>query len=120
MNTTSSTARPSTQPTTVGLPRKFLRPLLFLSLSRAERSYGYELAEAVRGFGLHIDMAAIYRELRSMEQHDLLASAWEPSDNGPDRRVYELTKDGNAEMSVAIDELRTARDLLTTALEENP
>lgn len=102
----------------VGLPRKFLRPLLFLGLSRAERSYGYELAEAVRGYGLSIDMAGIYRELRSMEQHDLLGSSWEPSESGPDRRVYELTDVGRAEMAVAVDELRQARDLLSAALGE--
>jgi PadR family transcriptional regulator PadR len=120
MTTTRSTARPTAQPSAVGLPRKFLRPLLFLSLSRAERSYGYELAEAVRSYGLNVDMAAIYRELRSMEQHNLLASEWEPSENGPDRRVYELTEDGHGKMSVALGELGTARDLLSAALEETP
>ena len=73
------------------LPRRFLRQLLFLGLSRADRSYGYELAEAVRAYGLSIDMAGVYRELRSMEQKDLLSSAWEPSENGPDRRVYIVT-----------------------------
>jgi PadR family transcriptional regulator PadR len=104
------------QKTASVLPRRFLRPLLFLGLSQADRSYGYELAEAVRSFGLSIDMAGVYRELRSMEQKDLLSSEWEPSDNGPDRRVYMVTKSGRDALAQAIFDLRLARDQLTAAL----
>jgi len=99
------------------LPRRFLRPLLFLGLSQADRSYGYELAEAVRGFGLNIDMAGVYRELRSMEQKDLLSSEWEPSDNGPDRRVYMVTESGREAMTQAVADLELARDQLSAALD---
>lgn len=105
------------QKTTSVLPRRFLRPLLFLGLSRADRSYGYELAEAVRGFGLSIDMAGVYRELRSMEQKDLLSSGWEPSDNGPDRRVYMVTESGREALAHAISDLQLARDQLSAALD---
>jgi len=100
------------------LPRRFLRPLLFLGLSRAERSYGYELAEAVRGYGLSIDMAGVYRELRSMEQKELLSSEWEPSENGPDRRVYMVTAMGRGALTQAVTDLRLARDQLSAALED--
>ena len=99
------------------LPRRFLRQLLFLGLSQSERSYGYELAEAVRGYGLTIDMAGIYRELRSMEQKDLLTSEWVPSDNGPDRRVYMVTDSGREALAQAIADLELARDQLSAALE---
>lgn len=95
-----------------------MRQLLFLGLSRAHRSYGYELAEAVRDYGLSIDMAGVYRELRSMEQKDLLTSAWEPSDNGPDRRVYMVTSLGRDALAQAVAELRLARDQLSAALED--
>lgn len=111
---TATGTKPAGQ--TGGLPRKFLRNLLFLGLARTERSYGYELAEAVRGYGLNVDMAGVYRELRSMEQHDLLTSRWEPSENGPDRRVYELTTQGHVAVEQALDELRSARDHLSAAL----
>ena len=100
------------------LPRRFLRQLLFLGLSQAERSYGYELAEAVRSYGLNIDMAGVYRELRSMEQKDLLSSEWEPSDNGPDRRVYMVTPLGRDALAQAVTDLRLARDQLSAALED--
>lgn len=100
------------------LPRRFLRPLLFLALGEHERSYGYELAEAVRGNGLAVDLAGVYRELRAMERQDLLTSGWEPSANGPDRRVYLMTELGHASRAEAIESLRATRDQLTTALEQ--
>lgn len=98
------------------LPRRFLRPLLCLALSSADRSYGYELAEAVRGYGLSIDLGGVYRELRAMEQHDLLTSEWEPSNNGPDRRIYMTTAAGDRECDQAIELLFRARDHLSAAL----
>jgi PadR family transcriptional regulator PadR len=117
--TMTTTDKPQTSNATASvLPRRFLRPLLFLGLSRADRSYGYELAEAVRGYGLSIDMAGVYRELRSMEQKDLLSSAWEPSDNGPDRRVYMVTPSGRYALAQAVADLRLARDQLSAALED--
>lgn len=108
----------SSQQTESVLPRKFLRPLLLLSLGSHERSYGYELAEAVRANGLTVDLAGVYRELRAMERHNLLTSEWEPSTNGPDRRVYLMTDLGRAARAEAIEALRLARDRLTAALEQ--
>ncbi len=99
------------------LPRRFLRPLLLLALGQHQRSYGYELAESVRGHGLQVDMAGVYRDLRAMEQHELVTSAWEPSSSGPHRRVYELTDDGRIAAGAARDELEVTARLLTDALE---
>ncbi len=118
MNTVTTMTTSGKAPTTQsnGLPRRFLRPLLLLSLLRVGRSHGYELAEAVRSFGLTVDMAGVYRELRAMEQRDLLDSGWEPSKDGPERRVYELTAVGTEAAEAAIAELTVARDLLAAAL----
>lgn len=113
---TSKTDKPKAKSESV-LPRRFLRQLLFLALGRNERSYGYELAEAVRTNGLAVDLAGVYRELRTLEQHDYLSSEWEPSNNGPDRRVYMMTDAGRAARSEAIESLRQARDHLSAALE---
>lgn len=117
MSTTNKQGNAVEQTTSV-LPRRFLSQLLFLALGRQDRSYGYELAEAVRGYGLNIDMAAVYRELRNMELRDLLTSEWEPSSNGPDRRVYLVTVAGHAARDEATSQLRQARDQLSKALEE--
>ena len=87
-----------------------------LALANNHNAHGYELCEAVRARGLAVDLAGVYRDLRTMEQHDLVTSAWEPSDVGPDRRVYELTFAGHDAAGAAIRELQEIRDGLSAAL----
>lgn len=120
MTTTDKSAQKSTRNPTQSdfvLPRRFLRPLLFLAFGRSERFYGYQLAEAVRQNGLAVDLAGVYRELRALEKSDLLWSEWEPSQNGPDRRVYMMTIAGEAAREEAIASIRQARDQLSSALD---
>ena len=100
-----------------GLPRRFLRPFLLISLRQVGRSYGYELYEAVRELGVVVDLAGVYRELRALEQRDAVCSVWEPSDAGPDRRVYELTPAGRIAAGAAMDELVAVRDGLNEAVD---
>ena len=100
-----------------GLPRRFLPAFLLLSLDREGTSYGYELYETVRSLGLSVDLAAVYRSLRTMQQRDLVTSAWVVSDSGPDRRLYSVTDSGRAAAAAAADELALVRDGLTAALE---
>ncbi len=100
-----------------GLPRRFLRPFLLISLLRVGRSYGYELFQAVSDLGVVVvDLAGVYRELRSLEQRGAVCSVWEPSNAGPDRRVYELTPAGRAAAGSAMDELVALRDGLGEAV----
>lgn len=101
---------------TTSLPRKFLRPFLLLALAHDGTAHGYELCEAVRERGLAVDLAGVYRDLRAMEQHDLVSSSWEPSDTGPDRRVYRLTSGGHGAALTAFRELEEVRDGLSAAL----
>ena len=100
-----------------GLPRRFLGGFLLLSLERDGTSYGYELYETVRSLGLSVDLAAVYRALRSMQQRELVTSQWVPSLSGPDRRLYSLTDTGRASAAAAADELARVRDGLISALE---
>ncbi|MEO6653193.1 MAG: helix-turn-helix transcriptional regulator [Ilumatobacteraceae bacterium] len=100
-----------------GLPRRFLRPFLLLALARDGAAHGYELCECVRRHGLSVDLAGVYRDLRAMEQHDLVTSQWEPSDAGPDRRVYVLTDAGQETARMSAHELSTIRDRLGSALD---
>jgi len=100
-----------------GLPRRFLNAFLLLSLQREETSYGYELCETVKSLGLVVDLAAVYRTLRTMQQRDLVTSQWVGSATGPDRRLYSLTESGSIAARNALVELTTARDGLIAALE---
>ena len=112
----TETSASTDAPSTLALPRRFLRAFLLLALDRDGTSHGYELFECVAARGLVVDMAGVYRDLRAMEQHDLVTSDWEPSDAGPDRRVYDLTAAGRAAAVAAAGELATIRDGLTAAL----
>lgn len=100
-----------------GLPRRFLPGFLLLSLERDGTSYGYELYETVTSLGLSVDLAGVYRALRTMQQRELVTSQWVPSLSGPDRRLYSLTDSGQAAARTAADELATVRDGLIAALE---
>lgn len=100
-----------------GLPRRFLSAFLLLSLERDGTSYGYELYETVKSLGLSVDLAAVYRGLRGMQQRDQVTSQWVPSLSGPDRRLYSLTDSGRHAARAAATELATVRDGLVAALE---
>ncbi|MDH3300926.1 MAG: PadR family transcriptional regulator [Acidimicrobiia bacterium] len=100
------------------LPRRFLPDFLLLSLRSCDRSYGYELCQAVRAKGLSADLAAVYRSLRTLQRRGLVDSSWEPSESGPDRRVYVLTETGRRAAAEAASGLASIRDGLTAALVE--
>jgi len=88
----------STEPIEPPLPRNFLRPCILLLL-REQPAHGYDVLERLRplGFGRD-DPGRLYRALRALENDGFVHSAWEGSDAGPDRRVYELTRGGMQEL----------------------
>lgn len=76
------------------LPKNFLRPCVLLLL-REHPAHGYDMLERLRPLGFErSDPGRLYRALRALEAEGLVRSAWEPSENGPDRRIYELTRPG--------------------------
>jgi poly-beta-hydroxybutyrate-responsive repressor len=80
------------------LPRNFLRPCILLLL-REEPAHGYDLLERLRAFGFsEPDPGGLYRALRGLEKEGLVRSAWESSDTGPRRRIYELRRAGMEEL----------------------
>jgi PadR family transcriptional regulator, regulatory protein PadR len=81
-------------------PRSFLRPCLLLLL-REERAHGYDLLERLGPFGWTFsasDPGRLYRTLRRLEEEGLVHSYWEPSREGPSRRVYDITGAGMEEL----------------------
>ncbi len=76
------------------LPKNFLRPCLLLLL-REHPAHGYDLLERLRPLGFNRDdPGRLYRALRTLESDGLVRSVWEKSSSGPDRRMYELTRQG--------------------------
>ena len=105
-----------TRPEAPALPKSFLRPCLLLLL-REQPSHGYELLERLQPLGFAgDDPGGLYRGLRALERDGLLRSAWEPSQSGPDRRIYELTRAGMQELHRRTKALARARDTLDVFL----
>jgi PadR family transcriptional regulator PadR len=86
------------EPVEPALPRNFLRPCILLLL-REQPAHGYDLMERLRPLGfVRDDPGRLYRALRALERDGMVRSAWEGSETGPDRRVYEVTRAGMQEL----------------------
>jgi PadR family transcriptional regulator, regulatory protein PadR len=98
------------------LPKNFLRPCLLLLLREAP-AHGYELLDRLRAFGFEgSDPGGLYRALRKLESEGLVASAWERSGAGPDRRIYELSRAGRKELHKRAKALAETRQMLASFL----
>ena len=76
---------------------RFVEPVLLFLLKRNELSYGYELGNELRKYALtdaEIEVSALYRTLRQLEQNDCVTSEWDVEGTGPARRRYRLTPRG--------------------------
>jgi PadR family transcriptional regulator PadR len=90
---------------------RFIEPVVLLLLRQNPRSCGYTLCAELQDHALtdnEIDKAALYRALRQLEKNGKVTSSWETGEGGPARRVYRLTKAGEAhlrEWSEVLDNL---------------
>jgi len=111
----------STDAPAPSLPRNFVRPCVLLLL-REHPAHGYDLLERLRCFGFSAtDPGRLYRALRSLESDGLVRSAWEPSETGPNRRIYELTRAGMEDLHAnagTIAATATALERFLTRYEE--
>ena len=94
------------------LPKNFLRPCLLLLL-RERPGHGYDLLERLRPLGFNRDdPGRLYRALRTLETDELVRSIWEQSSSGPDRRMYELTREGMETLHESVTALKLTHELL--------
>jgi DNA-binding PadR family transcriptional regulator len=67
------------------------------------------------------DPSLLYRALREMEEIGLVTSEWDSDSLGPQRRVYQITPDGEEYLKTWIADLRRTRqeiDALIAAYEK--
>ena len=98
--------------------RNLLRPTL-LFLMHQGPAHGYDLLERLRSFGIvDIDPSLIYRALRDMEEEGYIQSTWdEEKTQGPPRRVYTLTSEGDNSLQYHLEDLRTTRNRIDQILQ---
>jgi PadR family transcriptional regulator PadR len=89
---------------------RFLEPTLCLLLHHGP-SHGYTLLERLEEFGLGaLDSCVVYRALRDMEEKGWVTSTWDTEQaQGPPRRVYRLTAQGDEVLGGWIQDLRQTR-----------
>ena len=89
---------------------RFLEPTLCLLL-HYRPSHGYTLLERLEEFGLGaMDSGVVYRALRDMEDKGWVTSAWDTElAQGPPRRVYHLTAQGDQVLRGWVGDLRQTR-----------
>jgi len=65
-------------------------------------AYGYELAKGltVAGFG-DIKGGTLYPLLNRLEREGYVTTVWRASADGPDRKYYQITKQGRSELNRA-------------------
>ena len=90
-----------------------------LCLLRTGSKHGYSLVEELQEFGFEqpLDISVFYRNLRSMEQRELVNSSWEESDYGPNKRVYEITKEGYRALDEWIGVLKDRKQRIERIIE---
>ena len=96
-----------------GTPKNYLAAWLLVMLKRSHL-HGYEIMKELREeFGIACDPGTVYRTLRQLEGNALIVSHWDAHDQGPARRVYELTAGGSAALerwNAALHEYRANLD----------
>ena len=90
---------------------RMLEPTLMLLL-HCSPTHGYSLLEDIQKYGFgNIDPSVLYRALHQMEGRGWIISAWdEEQSQGPPRRMYHLTADGDAVLNTIIKDLQVQQE----------
>lgn len=101
-----------TKSTNIGAPKNFLIPLMLLHL-RDWNSHGYELMDRITQFGVDsLDRGNFYRLLRQLEKESLVTSKWDTESDGPAKRIYSITEDGEQYLDMWANSLSEYQNLL--------
>jgi DNA-binding PadR family transcriptional regulator len=89
--------------------------LAVLSVVAEGPQHGYQIQQAIEARGVRewasIGFSSVYYILNKLERDGLLTSTLTPSERGPSRKVYELTKAGHGVLQTSIANLlSTPRD----------
>lgn len=97
----------------------FIKPRILLRIAR-KPMYGYELLDSLSEIN-HPgppDPGGMYRILRTMEQDGLLVSSWQTADNGPAKRIYQVTEEGLSHLKNWMNSLAETREWLDQFLND--
>ena len=82
--------------------------VVVLGLLADEPMHGYDLLERFRtrsmGFWVEVGKASVYQVLKRLEREGSIAGKTQEGTDGPDRRVYRLTRQGRQRLSTGLAE----------------
>ncbi len=95
-----------------------LEPALLVLLKEKPR-HGYTLLTDLESLGMStIHPSVVYRTLREMEDLEWIRSDWDTSQTqGPPRRIYQLTAQGDDALQYWKHELGKTRDLISQLMD---
>ncbi len=88
-----------------------------LSLLGGQERYGFELARALTDNGLVASEGTIYPLLTRLRQQGLVETTWRESTEGPPRRYYRLTEDGQIALGSFADQWKLFRNAVDRILQ---
>ncbi len=97
---------------------RFLEVSLLLALKEGPM-HGYGLVERIEPFGFpaeELNSGPLYRALRKMEQEILITGKWHKGEQGPRKRVYTLTQNGEEALKKWIDILAFRKEMIEKVL----
>lgn len=102
--------------------KRNVAPWILLTVYKREGVYGYEINKILQGrfqdLGFSLNIAGIYRHLKSMEHRGVLRTQWDTRDPGPARRRYYLTQDGRQCLAYWLQTLRVQAKWIGRFLQE--
>ncbi len=81
----------------LGKMPRLVEPLILSLLASGRARYGYEILERANAEALTdspIDPAVVYRTLHVLEQAGCATSTWQAGAGAPQRRIYQITPQG--------------------------
>lgn len=91
-------------------------PLLTLTLIGGRESYGYEILERLAELGLDVSTGLIYPVLARLERDKLVTTRSVASTNGPPRKYFTLTAQGQAAKTAASQQWQLVSTAVNNAL----
>ncbi|PDY27005.1 PadR family transcriptional regulator [Bacillus thuringiensis] len=99
--------------------RKGVFELVILSLLKSHSMYGYEISKKLKEVPiLAISEGAIYPILKRISQKGWIDSYWDDSLDGPRRKYYQITKEGQEILVNRLEKYKEIYDVLLIFGEE--
>ncbi len=93
--------------------------MAILSVVRSKPTHGGEIQQTLKDkFDIDVPKPLVYGLLRIMEHQGLLTSTWEIKESGPAKRVYTITEEGLDYLTMTLDRLKKARDIIERIIAE--